>query len=344
MGGDSRLRAAVGTPAEDVEFRRLRLHVTGVIAEHVDYKAQVEFAGTGEELRDAYLGFRNVVPLGYLKVGHFKEPFSLEELTSSNYITFMERAAPVGAFSPSRNIGIQLSNHHLDDRLTWGIGAFREVDNEIRGLSGSGCNVTGRLTCLPWWEDDGAKILHVGVAVSRRDIGSSGGTARYSSRPAIHLAPKFVDTGRIPAERALLFGAEAAFVHGPFSLQAEWMRSQVDLAGRSGHEDFRGCYIEASYWLTGEHRAYKRPSGTFSRVTPKRGVDGRGLGAWQIALRYDRLDLNNGATRGGGLGQWTAGVNWHPTRHTRLMINYANARRAGAGRADLIGVRAQTDF
>jgi phosphate-selective porin OprO/OprP len=67
---------------------------------------------------------KNIPVVGELLVGHMKEPFSLEELTSDKYITFMERSLPTGAFAPRRNSGISASNAVLDKRMTWGVGAF----------------------------------------------------------------------------------------------------------------------------------------------------------------------------------------------------------------------------
>jgi phosphate-selective porin OprO/OprP len=344
MREDSNIRSAFGRIEDHEEFRRLRLYGAGRIGQSVDYKVEVEFAGTGETLKDGYLGFRELLPMGYLKIGHFKEPFSLGELTSSNHIALMERAVPVQALAPSRNAGVQLSNHLLHDRLTWAAGVFRDVDNDIRGLSESDYNLTFRLTGLPWYEDEGARLLHLGLAASQRDPTSHGGTTRFDSRPDLHLAPKFADTGSLPTDDATLLGAEAVVVCGPFSLQTEYIRAHVDLTDSSAGADLHGAYAEASYFLTGEHREYKRPAGGFSGVHPKRPWGEGGLGAWQVAVRYGYVDLNNGPTRGGELRQCTFGLNWHLNANTRVMLNYANARVHGVGGADLFGVRLQIHF
>ena len=344
MHEDTGVREASGGLDDHVELRRLRLYAAGRLLDRVDYKLQGEFAGSGETLKDAYLGFRELVPLGYLKIGHFKEPFGLEELTSSNHTTFMERALPANAFAPSRNVGVQLSDHHLDARLTWAVGVFREVDDDIRRAPGSGYGLTARLTGLPWYEDDGAELLHLGLAMSYRGDRTTLRAARFKSRPALHLAPTLVDTGSLTVDDAMLIGAEAALVSGPFSVQAECMRAQTDGVGSTGDDDFWGATMEASYFLTGEHRTYKRTSGTFGRTKPKNNFGVGGLGAWQVAARYDYVDLNNEGGRGGELGQWTLGLNWYLNPNARVMLNYANAPLRGVGRADLLGVRFQLNF
>lgn len=111
-----------------VEFRRARLYTSGTVYGSVEFKVQYDFAGGDADFKDVYLGLKKVPGVGHIKVGHFKEPFSLEGLTSSKYITFMERALP-NAFSPSRNTGIMLHNPVLDKRMTWAVGYFYNTDD-----------------------------------------------------------------------------------------------------------------------------------------------------------------------------------------------------------------------
>ncbi len=344
MDEESEIRDRFGSLEDGFEFRRVRLYGAGKIYGNTDYKLQFDFAGNDVSLKDAYLGFPTLVPLGYLKVGHFKEPFSLEELTSSKYITFMERALPVGAFSPSRNAGAQLSNHHLDDRLTWAAGVFRDVDAEVESRSEGGYNLTARLTGLPWYAEDGAKLFHLGVAASRRDPKANDREIEFETRPALHLAPKLVGTDALLADQASLLGAETALVYGPLSLQGEFITANADLIDGAGNANFDGAYVEASYFLTGEHRKYKKSAGAFSRVKPKQNYGDGGLGAWQVATRYDYVDLDDADIMGGKLDALTFGLNWHLNPNTRIMFNYSNALLESEGRTDLFGARFQVDF
>ncbi len=94
---------------DGTELRRARIEAQGVMFGDWGYELGVEFAD-GAEIKDAYVEYLGW-PEKRLKAGQFKEPFSLEELTSSKYITFMERALP-NAMAPGRYIGLGAS--------TWG--------------------------------------------------------------------------------------------------------------------------------------------------------------------------------------------------------------------------------
>ena len=110
MSQDSGIRQNLGSLQDGTEPRRARIYLSGVLHEHVDFKIQYDFAGGTTKFKDVYLGLTEIPYLGKIRVGHMKEPFSLEEMTSSNNVTFMERALP-SAFAPSRNTGLLISNH-----------------------------------------------------------------------------------------------------------------------------------------------------------------------------------------------------------------------------------------
>jgi phosphate-selective porin OprO/OprP len=115
---DDNYESAFGREEDGSKFRAARIYMEGEIDESVEYKWQYDMAGgTNNKFKDVYIGFKDT-PVGTLRVGQFKEPFSLEELTSSNYITFMERAAP-NKLVPGRNIGVAVLDHSKSKRVTW---------------------------------------------------------------------------------------------------------------------------------------------------------------------------------------------------------------------------------
>ena len=116
---------------------------------------------------------------------------------------------------------------------------------------------------------------------------------------------------------------------------------------------FDGGYVEAGLFLTeGDTMGYR--NGNFDRVRPHRSLADGGPGAIQFNVRYDTLDLTDGAIRGGTQDGYSASLVWTPTDYTRFILNYghmdyANAFIALPGgdrsySADAVGVRGQFDF
>jgi phosphate-selective porin OprO/OprP len=340
------------------EFRRARIDMSGTIYEVVEFKWQFDFAGGDAAFKDVYMGITQLPVLQRLLVGHFKEPFSLEELTSSKYTTFLERALP-NVFAPSRNTGVGVFQHYAEDRVSWAVGAFRDTDDFGDGFGGdSQYNVTTRLTGLPSYEADSGNVLHLGLAYSHQFRNED--SLRYRQRPEAHLSPvQFADTSLtrlisggtdsetvdISSDGVDLLNPELALVVGPFSFQTEYMHAFVD-ASSGSDPDFYGLYAYATYFITGEHRNYRPDEAAFDRVRPKRNfLDGEGgAGAWEVALRYSRLDLEDAGVRGGKVDDVTLGLNWYLNPNVRVMFNYVFADLENHGDANIVQCRFQVEL
>jgi phosphate-selective porin OprO/OprP len=350
--------SGIGDLVDGTEFRRARLYVSGTIYENVGFKAQYDYEDGAADFKDVYIELKKIPYLGNFRVGHFKEPYSLEQLTSSKYISFMERNLTDDPFAPERNTGFMFHNHMLDKRATWAAGVFRNTDafgdSDIADSSNKGqYSFTGRLTGLPWYAEKGRKLLHVGLGYSWQNAESNSVT--FKTKPDINLAPDFVDTGDSLTditESYDLLGPELAIVYGPFSLQAEYSFVDVDLKRSVDSDpDFSGFYVYGSYFITGENRGYKTANGTFSRVKPKSNFKwGESLGAIELLARYSELDLSDEAVNAGRLDTMTLGVNWYLNPNTRVMLNYVKADPTldsdgdDDGDADLLAMRFQIDF
>lgn len=337
---DERLEAALGALEDGTEFRRARLFIQGELWHTVEFKAQYDFAGGDAEFKDVYLGLIDLPGVGGVRVGHYKEPFSLEEQTSSKYLLFMERSTAVEAFSPSRNNGFMLGHGAGGERLTWHLGAFKDVDDFGDRLSDE-WNLTARVTGLPRYGDAGRRLVHLGLAVSERS--PNGDRVRFRSRPESHLAPRFVDTGVHAADGVTLVDLEAAVVHGPLVVQSEWIQAEIDALG-GADPSFDGYYLALGWVLTGEHHPYSKSSGAFGRLSPSKSFRRGGTGAWELAVRYSALDLTDGAVQGGELTDWTLGLNWYLFSNVRSTFNYVHADLEGVGGADALQMRFQIDF
>ncbi len=353
---DEELRRQFGRIGDGSEFRRARLFMEGSVYGNIKYKFQYDFASS-DPFKDAYIQIKKVPMAGNFTVGHFKEPFSLEELTSSKYITFMERSLP-NVFSSSRNLGVRLNRSFMDKRATAAFGFFRQGNpadtSSTFGNSGT-YNATTRLTMLPWYVEKGRQLVHLGLSY-RHAFHDENEPIRFRQRPEAHLGPRLVETPRFHVEDVDYFAPEVALVYGPASLQFEWMSA---LADRPTGEDlhYNGYYIFGSFFLTGEHRPYKTSSGAFNRVKPKKNFDWKGgYGALELAARYSMIDLNDEDMNGGELSNFTFGVNWYLNPNVRIMLNYVRAMLDEddcyykgdmgdhCGDADIVQARFQVDF
>jgi phosphate-selective porin OprO/OprP len=332
------------------EIRRARLYMQGTLYDSVEFKTQFDFAGGEVEPKDIYLGLKGIPYIGRIRVGHLKEPVSLEQMTSTKYITFMERSL-MDALIPGRNLGVSIFDNPLNDRLGWSFGFYRDVNDEISdGFSDQDkYNLAVRLRGLPWYAEEGRKLLHLGLSYSHKFRSESDGTTlRFRSRPEAHLSPfYYVDTGDFLTSGVDLINPELALVYGPFSFQGEYALAMVDRS--LPNPDFWGFYVYGSYFITGENRVYK--GGDFDRVKPKHNflAEGGGLGAWEVALRYSYLDLADAGLgtvngQGGKLGDLTFGLNWYLNPNVRWMFNYVYADLDEVGDTNIFETRFQIDF
>jgi phosphate-selective porin OprO/OprP len=337
IGTDDALnRAFPDLEGSDVFLRRLDLVARMELYDTVEAKLGIDFANV-QEIKDNWIRFINTPILERFTFGYFKEPFSLEELTSIKQRTFMEPALPTRAFTPGRNIGIGYLDASADDRKTWSFGTFINTgsfsdfgDAKDKISEAFGFDVTGRFTILPWYKDFGRKLLHLGFNYSHffADTSSSEPNLQFRSRPETRLTDvRLVDTGELFAQGVDYFDVELATIIGPLSFQGEFFLTLTDIdAARD--PNFWGFYINGSYFLTGENRNYNITNGAFSQVRPNNAFHFRkgGTGALEFTSRFSFVDLNDEVIRGGKEWDFTAGLNWYPTRKTRFTFNYIHAR------------------
>jgi phosphate-selective porin OprO/OprP len=350
---DDEIDAVAGENENGTEFRRARLYLAGEIYENVIFKAQYDFAGGDAAFKDVYVGLKKLGPLGTLRVGHMKEPVGLEELTSSKYITFMERSL-TSVFIPARNTGFQLNDTCADGKVTWAIGAFQDTD-DFGDSQGDNWNVSTRVTGTPVVTEDA--LVHLGFSYR---YGQPNDTElRLRQRPSAHLATRWVDTQDGGADLSIdttnTFGGEVAAVFGPASLQAEYYNMITESGSGATADDpnFQGFYVSGSFFVTGESRPYDAKKGKFGRVRPDAnfGHD-NGPGAIELALRFASIDLTDSGAAGGDMWDITTGVNWYLNPNTRIMLNYVHAevddRGTGGGLdgvdGDILQTRFQVDF
>lgn len=344
----------LGDEQDGLEFRRSRLSIGGTIYRDLAFRAEYDFAADspgndGGRFADVFLELKNLPYIGSLRIGHFQEQFTLEEAISNRHLTYLERGLP-NVFAPSFNVGAMARNTLLEERMTWSLGIFKTTDDwpsENDSSEVDGYAVTGRVSGLPWKSEDGRRYLHLGASATRRN---PDGPFRYRARPEAHLAQAYLDTGTLETSSLFAYGGEMLMVYGPASLQAEYVRSELDVQ-YMGERHFDSYYVSGSWFLTGESRPYQAAEGAPTRLRPKHPFslrdETKGWGAWEVALRYSALDLNDGPVRGGEMDDWTFALNWYLNANTRIMLNYILSHPENDlndGDVEILQTRFQIDF
>jgi phosphate-selective porin OprO/OprP len=249
----------------------------------------------------------------------------MDQLTSSNTITFLERAQPVKAFAPGNKAGVQLSLAGEDREIAWAFGGFTDTQRDHASDDSDGpARLIGRVVWVPRALADPTRgrLVHLGFA--GQYVHSTDADVRYKASAESFFAPALVDTGSIDASNAGVHGLELAIQDGPFLLQSEYLGAVV-APRRHDPALFYGGYLQLSALLTGEVRPYDRRRGAFGMPVPMVPFSLRDRvwrGAWEVGLRYSYLDLDAGGVAGGRDHALSVGVNWYWNRHVRLMADY----------------------
>jgi len=303
---------------DGAEIRKARLFAQGAFGDW-RFKGQYDFAANETHIKDAYIkyaGFKRVS----VTAGNFKEPFSLEEMTSTRYTTFMERGL-LKAFVPGRHIGVGLSAY--GDFWTASMGAFGHKVGDKTTVD-SNYDFTGRVTLVPVRKND--LIVHLGGGISYR-LPNSTQVVRFRQQPESHVTnTRLVDTGNINnVDNYISYDLEGATVYGPVSVQGEYVRTNIHFQnGLPNEPNFNGFYVYASWFVTGESRPYSVKKGAFERVHPNHNFGPKGWGALELAARFSQLDLEDAGVSGGREQDVTVGVNWYPHPHVRFMFNWVH--------------------
>ena len=333
-------------------LRRARIVTEGQLTESLGFKAEYDFASGVPAVNDVYI-WAQVPYLQRVQVGHMKEPWALQDLTSASWLTFMERALPV-SLSTLRNTGIASMQNYADQRLTWAVGGFRDTDQFGYGFSGQNAwDFTTRLTGLPVWQNDGRRLVHVGGAYSYQVRDDA--TFQTKALPETIFGSPLIDTGAFRGGNANLGNVQFAWVEGPFTMALEGDYIAVDSVPADDPSAW-GWYTEASFFLTGESKPYDQIQACFVRPVPKENFGfkpGDGWGAWEVAARYSHLDLSDpgfpepielNQAPPGTLSDITLGVNWYLTPNFRWTMNYVYSDRSPAGSANVAQMRFQVDY
>ena len=226
MAGSCRIRAisTIRGLGYSTEIRRVRLGARGAIPGGFEYKIEVDFADNDIAVTDAILSY----DAGDVEftVGQHNNFQGLSELTSSRFISFMERAAFTDAFGFERRVGASINYSNGDFR--WDGGIFTSSISDLTSDEANAYSYDTRAVYSP--ELEGGTQLHFGGSFHHRDLRDDPGT-RYRQRPGYHgTDTRFINTGNLATQeetrlrarsrrhsRALPRGRRGALADGRYS-------------------------------------------------------------------------------------------------------------------------------
>lgn len=263
--------------------RRARINLVGDFAEQFDFKLEGEFAQSdvGLTVRDASgrtLGSNSTrtafgatdlfvnwhrYPEFQIKVGQWKAPFGLEQLTPDPKLFTIERSQVTSALTPERQVGIQVWGKPFTnvfpehkDLLTYYAGMFNGDGRNISVNDNSEFMYVGRIELQPWkgklageesWVQFGANALS--SLDENGTVLSPVGTVRVNSDGSLSTF-----TANSGAKRTG-YGFDGAFHWGPFDFIAEYLSERFEARMvngiKPGFADFRadGYYVQGSYFI-----------------------------------------------------------------------------------------------
>jgi phosphate-selective porin OprO and OprP len=315
--------------------RRARMGMAGTITNGWDGQIEIDFADGRIDPKDIRLR-RTFGNGGQLWIGQYKVPQGLNQLTSSNEITLVERSAINNVIADSRRLGIAWD--YFNGPLGFKTMIFgRALGQRDALIDDMPLGLAFRGVFAP---ETGGGILHIGASAVYENL-MDNNIVRLRDRPEARDSKggdiRLIDAVVPDAKSTFKAGLELLFISGPFSIEGEYLQATVNRS-EGNNPTFGGFHVQSSYVLTGESRSYSR--GLVGSVSPAGDA-----GAWEVALRYSFMDLNDAGFTGGVQRNITLGLNHYITSRLRFMGNvvFVNVDYLDENPALLV-VRAQFSF
>ena len=313
-------------PPNTFLIRRARLALEGKVQRYFDYKIEGDFADTTSTLlRDFYVRIHRTEELQF-SFGQFRVPISQEEIRTDSFQDFVERSM-VNNLVPSRSPGVMASGRINKGVFEYQIGSFNGKGLLAQNNNGTPENAI-RLRFNPGKNGKGfwtRGFIFGGAFTQGRSFLGPSVRGQTESRSISWFVPDTTNGKYIRAN------GEMTWMLGPAALRAEYDQTNQqrqnlgpggsDLPGVVG----KGFTAQFTYLLTGET---KPEAGT---VAPKHNLFGdeagkTGFGAWELKVRYAKLQISNGTAKSNHASSIFFGPNVYFNRFVRYMLDFGFER------------------
>lgn len=323
-------------------LRTARIGLKGELTRHLDWEIEREIDRKDDKVRfgdwkDVAMTWKSF-DAASVRGGRFKIPFGLEQTTGVSDLDFAYRALGSTAIAPGRDRGVMVFGDA--GHITYEAGVFDDDgDNaesnepqfvaEGEDLQGVGPSYAVRITgdlfrLIPSGK---LKSANVGIAYTNALVPEGLNSLRGESIWGTNFSERVYVKGR----RQRL-GAQFDWTPGPAGVKAEWIQSREQRKEQSNRNadlsDFVGTawYVTGTWFVTGEDKD--------NNITPKHPFLRGGIGAIELAVRYERLGFESVSKTGPAFTNpraenlvpnsdqvWTFGVNWTTSKWTRVILN-----------------------
>jgi len=314
--------------ANTFDVRRAYIGVSGKIANDFTFDVTADVAQTAAPQLDVAWANIQISPAAQFRIGQFKMPMSIEELTSSRFIDFQERSF-VNAQVPAKERGAMIHGTPYPG-VFYGLAVSNGAGKNNNESSSTVDNkdVIGRVG-LNLAEITGNKdlVLHAAIAYSDGEIPSTSSVSlRTEGRGLTFFNPTITSSsGSIDRTRKHW---EASLAFGRFKFQTEQMYASYSGVASGTHfereVDLR--YLEALWMITGEQYADAYRGGAYGAIKPLRpfAMGSGNPGAWELGVRLSEADATEFAAVSGQTREArgvTVGVKWIPVTNVRMYLN-----------------------
>lgn len=318
-----------GITATDTGFRirSLRAGLAKSFEHNVSLKAEVDLTDRDSNFADLYVRYSNK-KLGLFTAGNQKVAQTLVNQTSRISRTFMEEPLPAEAFGLDRRLALGWDLH----KPKGGVHAtlFGPDLNGSIGDSGWASRIYLNPTRSRF------SLFHIGASFVSENMSRK---TRFFAHPESRVTDKrLVDTKIFDdISEQQIAALEIAGARESFMFRGEFFRAKWD-RDTAANPVFKGFYVQASWVVTGE--TFKYTQGKFTRIRTQNP-----RGAWEAAVRFSKIDLNDQDVRGGEEKNLAFALNWYaPGNQFRVMSNliFVNTDKyAGNESPTIFQIRAQ---
>lgn len=314
-----------------VIIRRARFGIKGTLYNKWNAELDLDFAYNEIEIKDMYLGYKFNDHIS-IKAGNFKEPMSMERLTSSKYLINMERPMPIEMFAGGRKLGVAATAWNKHWWVSGGVfGSEVSILQKEKNRGSDGYGFTARAAVSPILRED--MVLHIGGYATYRipeALGLENRLVEFRTFPESRVDRRRFVRAEIPnVNHYTTIGLELAYKYRKLLVFGEYVFTDLSRYKMDGDKKvnlknatFDGWYATVSYMIIGKQREYASDDAEFGPMA----INKKG-GNLEIAARVSSVNLNDfhdatAVVTGGKAKSYSASLNWYPNRNILIGLNY----------------------